>query len=123
MSVAARAASPVPLAACQACSRAVQWLQLAAPPTGSQNCRVQSRIWGRTVPARTQRQGRTLLASAAAGGAETPARALPAGGRGAWPKTARVALRTGAYITALGLAVLVAPVATFGLLFDARCGG
>lgn len=37
----------------------------------------------------------------------------------AWPETARVAMRTGVYITALGLAVLVAPVATFGLLFDA----
>lgn len=45
--------------------------------------------------------------------------ALPAGGLAAWPPTARVALRTGVYITSLGLAVLVAPVTTFGLLFDA----
>ena len=38
----------------------------------------------------------------------------------AWPATARVAARTGAYITALGLAVFVAPGPRFGAVCDAR---
>ena len=40
----------------------------------------------------------------------------------AWPATAKVALRTGAYITARGLAIFVLPASLFGAVFDARCG-
>jgi hypothetical protein len=38
---------------------------------------------------------------------------------GSWPATARVALRTGIYITTLGIAVFLLPGAAFGALFDA----
>jgi hypothetical protein len=38
----------------------------------------------------------------------------------AWPATALVAARTGAYITALGLAVFAVPGPLFGAVFDAR---
>jgi hypothetical protein len=37
-----------------------------------------------------------------------------------WPATALVAARTGAYITALGLAVFAVPGPLFGAVFDAR---
>lgn len=40
----------------------------------------------------------------------------------AWPATAKVALRTGAYITLLGLAIFFLPGSLFGAVFDARCG-
>lgn len=39
----------------------------------------------------------------------------------AWPATAKVALRTGAYITVLGLAIFLLPGSLFGAFFDARC--
>ena len=38
----------------------------------------------------------------------------------AWPATARVALRTGTYISALGLGLMVAPTTLFSLAFDAQ---
>ncbi len=40
----------------------------------------------------------------------------------AWPATAKVALRTGAYITLLGLAIFFLPASLFGAVFDTRCG-
>lgn len=121
MTVASSLVGHVPPPSCLAYSQSVQRQLAATSAPGSRSFSTQLRPRQCTAPAWWQRQAGGLLAVAAGGGEAMPA--LPAGGLAAWPPTARVALRTGVYITSLGLAVLVAPVTTFGLLFDARCGG
>lgn len=80
---------------------------------------------------RSSRHSRPLASRSIAAGAANGAQ-LPPGGQqqqqqpalppyAAWPATARVALRTGAYITLLGLCVLLLPGSVFGAVFDARC--
>lgn len=96
--------------------------RLAAPPTETHWIDPPARHRHRFSTRRLQLQQRCRLEAAALAGAAggEPGRdpALPP--LAAWPVTARVALRTGLYITALGLAIFFMPASVFGAVFDLR---
>lgn len=77
-------------------------------------------------PAAPRRQRPAAVARPTAAASSTPSSPTglfqpPLPSYSEWPVTARVALRTGLYISVLGLAIVFVPGAVFGAVFDARC--
>lgn len=133
--------------AAMAVQAAGRWTAVAAPVEHCLPCR---RGYSRQQGARSDRHARSkkqsaclpaaAVGAAAGGGAATPEphqqqqeqqqqhatraqQTAPLPAYNAWPVTAKVALRTGIYITLLGLLLLASPTKLFGLVFDARYAG